>query len=1224
MSATTIPKMNEPKRRHRLAIRRPVTIVMVFVTLGVFGWKSYQQLPVNLMPDISYPTLTVRTEYGGAAPEDVEKLLTRPLEETLSIVGGMVEISSISSPGLSEIVLEFDWGTNMNVAQQDVRDRLDLFQLPREITEKPVILRYDPTLDPVMRVAITGRDLSAIEDPSERQRKSLEDLTSIREAAERYIKSDLEAEKGIAQVMVKGGREEEIQVLVDSERLKSLGLSLSNVVNSLAQQNINLSGGRLKEGKTEYMVRTLNEFSTVEQIRQAIIGTVGGGRGINVALGVTGPAGEGAARQVRLCDVASVELGLKERDTVVRINGQEAVELDVYKEGDANTVSTCNKLKDIFGFARKETVAERFQKRLDRAIEKSRGGRSGGDGDRDRDDVAELTAAFRSRLPDHARVVLVNDQSRFIVASIDEVKNAAIYGGLLALAVLYFFLRDMKSTMLIGVAIPISIVATFIPMFLGHISLNIMSLGGLALGTGRLVDDSIVVLESIFRCKEEGDATADAADRGTHEVAAAVTSSTLTTIAVFFPIAFVEGVAGQLFRDQAMTVTFSLLTSLLVALFLVPMIASRGGAQRFDVRRVVWLLRAYREGREQEGRTRWQALRGVPAKGLRYFRARVVDVFHANFALLFAAVASWRESNGGGLVRFGRLFPLLLAPIFGVLFALHLILAGLAGVASTVLFGVAMLVMGAALGIAWCGRVILWVPLTAFSVGFEAFRDAYTAGLRKLLPFGPVLLVIVMALAVQAFYAGGKLGRELIPPMKQGEFGIRLAAPPGANLDETERRAREIEAVVARVPEVEMCAVQVGLSGSSGTAGRGENIAEFTVTLKSPEINVRRQDAIVDALRREAEAARAGDLTFTLPALFSFKTAVELQVRGDDLRKLAEVGQAALEVVRDVPGVKDAELSMRPGHPEVIIELDRDLLAAKGVGPEQVAQRLRSEVQGDVATRFNRRGNKVDIRVRSDKERLQRLDDLRHLSVTDGYPPLPLSAVAHLAVEEGPSEIRRIDQRQVAVISANVEGRDLGAVSREIEERVRSVSKPADFVFELGGQNRELAVSYNSLKLALFLAIFLVYVVMACQFESLLHPALIMFSIPLAFIGVIHTLRWAHVDVSIMVYIGGIILAGIVTNNAIVLIDYVNKLRARGMTKVDAVVLAGRVRLRPILMTTLTTVLGLIPMVASQGEGAEIRGPLAITIIAGLSSATLLTLVFIPILYNMFGGRDKS
>ncbi len=1179
-----------PTQQYRLAIRRPVTTAMVFLTLVVFGWKSYEGLSLNLMPDISYPTLTVRTEYEGAAPEDVEKLLTRPLEETLAIVPGMVQISSVSSPGLSEIILEFTWDSDMNTAQQDVRDRLDLFEPPDEVTQKPVILRYDPTLDPVMRVAIV--------DTSQDAAKQQERLTQIREAAERHIKSDLEGELGIAQVLVKGGREEEIQVLVDAQKLKNLGLNLDAISNSLAQQNINLSGGRLKEGKTEYLVRTVNEYKSVSEISQTLIVT---------------PTGT----PIQLWQVADVIQGQKDRDTIVRLNGGEAVELEIYKWGDANTVQVCNKLKDLFGFERKlsfwEWMADRLQKLQNAGVEAEEKRQS-----------LELRKTLMSRLPDPEQnaFVMVSDQSRFIVASIEEVQETAIVGGLLALIILGFFLKQLKSTIITGIAIPISIVAAFVPMYMREISLNIMSLGGLALGVGMLVDNSIVVLESIFRCTEEGDNATDAANRGTNEVGAAVTASTLTTVAVFLPLAFVEGIAGQLFGDLALTVTFSLLASLLVALYLIPMVASRPPLALMKDRDVVWMLRAYHEGRES-GEGFLTSAFGLIPRGIRYMSAWLRDAARHDFGSL--GMGSGQGVSRGAVAGIAAsISAIVLAPVLLVLFVVRVCLMVLATVLISLFFPVSIIFVAVFWGVGKVVGLVLWLPLWLFETAFNGFRDIYCAVLSSSLRFSAIVLILTLVVSVHAGMLIPRLGMELIPPLKQGEFGIRMEAPPGTRLEQTEQRALQIEELVRGFPVVDTVSVEIGSEKSKAESERGENVAEFTITLKDPEENAQHQDEIIEAMRQEIIARTGDEITFTLPSLFSFKFAIELQIQGDDIDALRTVGREILASIDDVPGLKDAELNMKRGYPEVIIGLDRDLLAAKGLTPDQVALRLRNEVQGEAPTEFNRAGEKVDIRVRTNRERLNSLRDLRQVSVIEGTPPIPLETVANIEVKEGPSEIRRIDQRRVALVTANVEGRDLGAVSRDIEERVSRIRMPEDFDWLLGGQNRELATSYQSLQFALLLAIFLVYVVMACQFESVLHPALVMFAVPLAFIGVVYILIIFGINISIMVFIGGIILAGIVVNDAIVLVDYINQLRARGMPKSEAVVLAGRVRLRPIIMTTLTTVLGLVPMALSTGEGAEIRQPMAVTVMAGLSSATLLTLVIIPMAYYLFGGRDKA
>ncbi|MCC6486244.1 MAG: efflux RND transporter permease subunit [Candidatus Hydrogenedentes bacterium] len=1206
------PLPEREKLPHSLPIRRPVTMAMAFLTLVVFGWKSYQELPINLMPDISYPTLTVRTEYEGAAPEDVEKLVTRPLEEQLSIVSGLVELNSTSSAGLSEIVMEFTWGTDMNLAQQDVRDRLDLFDPPEEVTEKPVILRYDPTLDPVMRVAITGEDLSHITDETVREQRTRDQLTAIREAAERYMKSDLEAEMGIAQVLVKGGRELEVEVEVDADKLKNLGMSVETVVQALAQQNINLSGGVLREGKTEYLVRTVNEWEDVREIPHAVIGSVNG-------------------QPLRLSDVADVETTEKERESIVRMNGSEAVELQIFKWGDANTVRTCNTVKDLLGFDREKSSLEKLQAYMSQMSQPPP--------DASMPSIVAMQQlakemqkglTLRNKLPEYSQFFIISDQSRFISSAIKEVQGSAINGGILAIIVLYFFLRELKPTVIMGVSIPISIIATFIPMFMQDLTLNIMSLGGLAMGTGMLVDNSIVVMESIFRCREEGDDTIDAANRGLHEVYGALMSSTLTSVAVFLPLAFVQGVAGQLFRDHALTVTYSLLASLIVALYLVPMIASRARLALIAKEDVVWLLRAYRGARKEQGKGRLEAALLILPNSALASAQWTLDQATVTFTPLFRMLKAPFDSSAP--LTLGRIMRMFLVVFTGIipillvclLFSIQCFIQVLLQVLITVLFFVTVVlvgVFGLAAGLLY---IVLWVPLWIFDTCFNLFRDHYSAMLRYSLRWSPAILAIVLALAIHSATIVPTLGRELVPAMNQGEFGIRLEEPPGTRLEETARRSEAIERLAMQIPEVGTVAVEVGQEGDDTGAERGENIAEFSVSLKDPKKNVVRQDEIMNALREQIQGVSSGEVNFTLPSLFSFKTAIELQIRGEQYDELEKVGKQAVDAIRGVAGVKDPELSMKEGSPEIIIELDRDLLAAKGIAPEAVAQRLRTEVQGDKPTELNRLGEKIDIRVRADKTMLSSVNDLRKLSVTDGYPPIPLESVARISVQEGPNEIRRIDQRQVALVTANVTGRDLGAVMDDVLAAVRAIEMPRGYEITPGGQDRELRTAYTSLQFALILAVFLVYVVMACQFESILHPALVMTTVPMALIGVIYTLSWMSVSISILVYIGVICLAGIVVNNAIVLVDYINQLIDRGMKKADAVVEAGRVRLRPILMTTLTTVLGLWPMAVATGEGDEIRRPMAITIMAGLASSTILTLVIIPMVYYLFGGREKS
>ena len=486
------------------AIERRVTIVMFTVAIALFGFVSLSRLKLNLLPDLSYPTITIRTELPGAAPLELETLITRPVEESVSIIRNVREVRSVSRAGQSDVTLEFLWGTDMDVAGIDVREKLDLLQLPIE-AKRPLLLRFDPASEPVMRLALMDEGAATGAD-------SIERLKALRRFAEDRLKPDLEAVEGSAAVKVSGGYEDEVQVFVDQQKLAQLGLSIDVVTRRIRAENVNLSGGRLEQGTQRFLVRTLNEFESVEQMANAIIATKDG-------------------RPVYLRDVANVTRGYKDREAITRVNGKESIELAVYKEGDANTVALANGVR-----AR----------------------------------IKEL----EKNLPEGTQLKQVYDQSTFIAAAISEVKTSALIGGLLAILVLYAFLRDARATLISSIAIPVSVLGTFVLMYAFDITLNIMSLGGIALAVGMLVDNAVVVLESIVRNHEKGMTRVEAARRGTAEVATAVFAATLTSVAVFAPMIFITGIAGQLFKDQSLTVAFALSFSLLVALTLVPMLAA--------------------------------------------------------------------------------------------------------------------------------------------------------------------------------------------------------------------------------------------------------------------------------------------------------------------------------------------------------------------------------------------------------------------------------------------------------------------------------------------------------------------------------------------------------------------------------------------------------------------------------------------------------------------------
>jgi len=1045
-----------------LATRRPVTIFIFAVAAIVFGLVALGELATDLLPDITYPSLTVQTRYEGAAPIEVESLITRPVENAVGVANGVSRVTSSSRADISEVTLEFGWGTDMDMAGLDVRERLDGLRLPTE-AGRPILLRFDPSLDPILRIGVHGDD----------------DLIRLRNVAEREVKRALERLEGVAGVVVSGGLEEEIQVELDERRLANLGLDADRIRARLAAENVNLTGGRLLEGQTEFIVRTVNEFLRPDDLRSVVI-----------------DSSRGAT--VRLEDVATIRQGHREREVITRIDGDESVEVAIYKEGGTNTV----------------TVSDAVQTSLD---------------------------LLRQRLQEidpRLRLTLITDQARFIRQSIRQVLETGAYGGLLAVLILFLFLRSWKTTAIIGVAIPISVVATFFLMYVFEISLNIMSLGGITLGIGLLVDNSIVVLEAIQRRRDEGLDAVEAADAGASEVGRAVVASTLTTICVFLPIVFVEGVAGQLFRDQALTVTFSLVISLLVALTVIPMLASRtfGGPVETEP--------------------------GVSRVGL----ARAIE---RGLFFVFSAIAR--------LIR--------------------LILDGLGAVVT----------------------MVAMVPARAFQIAFDAVAAIYARTLTWVLhhPVVPIAAAVVVFVLSLGLYP--KLGRELIPELIQGEFFVDLQLPPGTHLDVTQRQLARLESAAADLDGVETVYALAGTSNrQGGVAGElRENTGQLTLRL-TPPIDRARENARMEELRVALEGIPQLSYRFGRPSYFSFRTPIEIEIRGYNLTLLKRLSDGLVAVLRTIPGLTDVESSTEGGHPELQIRFDRQRLAHLGLNLSDVAATVRAKVQGEVATDIQREDRTVDIRVRSQESYRDSVRDLESLTIHQrGKVAIPLGAVADIDLVEGPAEIRRSQNDRVATITANLQGRDLASVSTDIERAIAAMEMPQGFRTRVSGQRQEMATSFDSMRTAILLAVFLVYLVMASQFESLLHPLVILFSVPFSVVGVLATLYVLDVTVSVVVLIGVILLAGIVVNNAIILVDYTNQLRQRGMSKIDALTEAGRVRLRPILMTTATTVLGLTPMALGVGEGSELRMPMAVTVIGGLTVSTLLTLLIIPAVYRL-------
>jgi HAE1 family hydrophobic/amphiphilic exporter-1 len=1116
------------------ATRRRVTIAMCTVTLLLFGLIALGNLKVNLLPDLSYPTLTVRTEYTGAAPTEIETLISQPVEEAVGVVKNLRKLKSVSRTGQSDVVLEFAWGTNMDQASLEVRDKMEALNLPLE-AKAPVLLRFNPSTEPIMRLVLSNKTAAATDADAIRE------LTGLRRYADEDLKKKLEPVTGVAAVKVGGGLEDEIQVDIDQQKLAQLNLPIDTIIKRLKDENINISGGRLEEGSQRFLVRTVNQFADLEEIRNLLVTTQSSnGSAADSALqqmftiaASTGSAAAVAAASaaqsassgnssvvangvpVRLKDVASVRQGYKEREAIIRLGGKESVELAIYKEGDANTVAT----------------AEALRKRLEQ---------------------------IRTTFPSDVELTTIEDQSRFIEHAIADVKKDAVIGGLLAILIIFLFLRDGWSTFVISLSLPVSIIATFFFMGQLGLSLNVMSLGGLALATGLVVDDSIVVLESIAKARERGLGILQAAIAGTREVSMAVVASTLTTIAVFLPLVFVDGIAGQLFRDQALTVAIAIAISLLVSMTLIPMLSSLKGQPPLafpeEAPNAAW-----------QPQNRWQKPVALGRRGV------VATARWGFYALAWLVVRLWR---------------------------------GVVAVIGPVMRKASDLAMK---------------PYAGAERGYLRLLPSALAHPGKVLGVATVIFVATMALVPM-------LGADLIPQLAQDRFEMTVKLPAGTPLKQTDALVRELQLAHGKGEGV---ASLYGVSGSgtrldASPTESGENIGKLTVVMEGGG-NPRTEAAITERLRDTMAQHPGAQVDFARPALFSFSTPLEIELRGQDMATLEVAGQRLAAMLRGNAHYADVKSTVEEGFPEIQIRFDQERAGALGLTTRQIADVVVKKVRGDVATRYSFRDRKIDVLVRAQEGDRASVESIRRLIVNPGSSrPVTLDAVADVVATTGPSEIHRADQTRVAVVSANLRDIDLGAAMREVQQMVAEQPLGAGVGLHIGGQGEELAQAAKSLIFAFGLAIFLVYLVMASQFESLLHPFVILFTIPLALVGAILALMLTGKPISVVVFIGLILLVGLVTKNAIILIDKVNQLREAGVAKHEALVEGARSRLRPIIMTTLCTLFGFLPLAVAMGEGAEVRAPMAITVIGGLLVSTLLTLLVIPVVYDLMDRRGDA
>jgi len=1058
--------------------------LMIFLAVILLGAVSLRELSVDLLPNISYPKLSVVTQYAGVAPEEIEALVTVPLEAAVSRIPGLRRVESVSKEDVSYMTLEFTWGTDMDFAMLHTREKLDSVILPEDV-EEPTLIPLDPQSRPVMVLSVSG-DRTLLE---------------LKEYSEDLIKPRLEQIEGIGSAEVAGGVEREIQIEINPQRLALYGITIEEVSQRVDAFNRNLQGGTIRKGRFKYALRVVGEFEHLKEIEEITLKTTQGG-------GV-----------VRLKDIARVKDSIKERKGMTRLNGAESIGLLVRKESGANTVKVSRKVREV---------------------------------------LLELKAENPE-----ISLLVVSEQAKYIENAISSVLLSLVLGGILAFLVLFIFLQDAKTPLIIAAVIPISVVATFNLIFFRGVTLNLMSLGGLALGVGMLVDNSIVVSESIFRHRGLGKSLPRAASEGTREVGMAVTASTFTTISVFLPVIYVHGVAGQLFKDQALTVTFALLSSLVVSLTLLPMLASRRYASSLEKEP---LREAF--ARPQAGRS---------SAWLKPFRA---------VRRLFYALVK-------GIVR--------LVGIIGSFVAQSLLL----------------LVYYLSVPV----RPLVKGSFKAYNTLYRAFSLRYHRVLIWSLNHkGRVLAGSVGFLAV-TLLLGGLIPRELMPKPEAVSFEMNMKTPIEYSLEQTAEMVAAIESWLQRRPVVKASFSQIGIV--SGMEGLNPE-----VSLNSAKIYVEVREAsqlqgLSDDLRKFMKAYPDMSVSLlreqsTLTEFLTFASAeVGLKIKGDELVKLHLLAEELTTALKTIPGLTDITTNVGEGKPEFLVRISKQALERYDIAPAEIGDFLVNAVRGIVATQFRELEKKTDILVRLEEATRANIESILDEKLPYHGGTVPLRELVTYEIATGPKEIRRENQQREVLVSANLDGIKISQAAPSIKEAIASLSLPSNYRVVFSGEQEEMEKSFRSLIFAFSLAVLLVYMIMAAQFESLRHPLLILLTLPMGLTGVIWALLITGQTLNVISIIGVVVLAGIVVNDAIVKVDYTNKLRKQGIGCREAILEASRVRLRPILMTTVTTILGLFPMSLGIGKGAELQQPLAISVIGGLLFATFLTLILVPLAYEI-------
>ncbi len=1008
----------------KIAVERPITLLMttlIFVGFGIYG---LQNLRLNLYPDVSFPTITVYTSYEGVAPEDIETLVTRPIEESVGSISGIRRIRSLSSQGASVVKLNFNWGTDLYEAENDVRKQLGFVErsIPDD-AQSPLVFSYDPNQEPIVVLTLTSNARSP---------------RDLRTYANQILEQRIERVNGIASVETSGGLERQINVTIDNEKMRLYDITIAEIAAKLAQENIQVPAGQLSEGNTIYSLRTIGEFKNIDQIRNTII-TVREGQAL------------------LLKDIAVVDDGIAQPIGNVHIDGEDGVILNVYRQSDANVVSAAT-------------------------------------------DVIESLDDIKRSLPQDVQIKVLTNKAEFIQQSIQNLLLTGIQAVILVVLILLAFLRSGRSALIIAISIPVSIITTFMVMDFADLSLNIISLSGLTLAVGMVVDDAVVVLENIFRFREDGADRKTASIMGAREVAVPVVVSTLTTLVVFLPILFVPGIAGFLFRDLALTISFSLSVSSLVALTLIPMMTSLFF---------------------REEKTNFEA-----TNKLAVLLSNLLEKLEDKYRFLLN-----RLIQRSGMVVFAALF----------------------------LFGATL----------------------------------------------PI------------FY---QLGGEFFPRVDENAFTLEVQREPGVNLFELERSIRQVESIIQQeVPEARLVVADYGdKEGVEGADNPGGYRGTIRVELVGQKERKRGQFEITQSLLGSLEQVPGVQIKELIidPLSPDGENGLMVQIFGYDPELKKELTEGVKERLSSIEGVVNLFSSSDQGRPELRLIMDRERISRVGMNTNQVASAVSDAVKGNVATSFVDQGVEFEVLVELDPKDKSETLDLSNIQIqTPAAGWMPLKNLARLERYTGPTNVMRINQERVTEITAELAGTDLKAASDQARLLLDQVDWPDGYRYELAGTAEEQAESFGFLLLAFAIAGILTYMVMASQFESLVEPFIIIFTIPLALTGVLLMLWATGTSISVTSMVGLILLTGIVVNNGIVMIDYIKILQARGMERSQAIVTGAVRRLRPILMTAFTTILSMVPLALEIGSGSETWSPMARTVIGGLTMSTLLMLFVVPCLY---------